>query len=176
VQTTARCSSATTNVSLLAAAPKVGADGGAIMSLAMSPAEREAFLADLHVAVISVPEPGRGGLTVPIWYDYAPGGPLWFVTDASSRKARLLEAAGCLSLCVQTEQPPYRYVGVEGTIRSIEPADLERDTRPLAHRYLGREDGDRYIEATRGDGGSIVVRVDLRRWLSVDYGKQFAPR
>jgi hypothetical protein len=77
---------------------------------------------------------------------------------------------------VQTETPPYRYVSVEGTVRSIEPADLERDTRPLAHRYLGREIGDRYIEATRGEGGdvgSIVVRIDLRRWLSVDYGKQW---
>jgi len=146
------------------------------MSLAMSVAEREAFLAEVHVAVISIPEPGRGGLTLPIWYDYAPGGPLWFVTDAGSRKARLLEAAGCLSLCVQTEQPPYKYVGVEGKVRSIEPADLERDTRPIAHRYLGREIGDRYIEATRGAGGeaaSIVVRINLRRWLSVDYAKQF---
>jgi nitroimidazol reductase NimA-like FMN-containing flavoprotein (pyridoxamine 5'-phosphate oxidase superfamily) len=147
------------------------------MSLAMTRAEREAFLADVHVGVINIPEPGRGGLTVPIWYDYAPGGPLWFVTDAESRKARLLEAAGCLSLCVQSEEAPYRYVSVEGTVRSIEPADVERDTRPLAHRYLGREAGDRYIAATHGEGGSnssIVVRVDLRRWLSVDYRKQFA--
>jgi len=146
------------------------------MSLAMSTAEREAFLADVHVAVISIPEPERGGLVIPIWYDYAPGGPLWFVTDAASRKARLLERAGCLGICVQTEQPPYKYVSVEGSVRSIEPADIERDTRPLAHRYLGREMGDRYIEATRGGGGdvgSIVVRVDLRRWLSVDYDKQF---
>ena len=146
------------------------------MSLAMSPAEREAFLADVHVAVVSIPESGRGGLVIPIWYDYAPGGPLWFVTDATSRKARLLERAGCLGLCAQTETPPYRYVSVEGTVRSIEPADLERDTRPLAHRYLGREMGDRYIEATRGEGGdvgSVVVRIDLRRWLSVDYGKQW---
>ena len=71
------------------------------MSLAMSPAEREAFLADVHVAVVSIPEPGRGGLVIPIWYDYAPGGPLWFVTDATSRKARLLERAGCLGLCAQ---------------------------------------------------------------------------
>jgi nitroimidazol reductase NimA-like FMN-containing flavoprotein (pyridoxamine 5'-phosphate oxidase superfamily) len=145
------------------------------MSLAMTVAEREAFLAEVHVAVISLPEPGRGGLAVPIWYDYAPGGPLWFVTDADSRKARLLEAAGCMSLCVQNEQPPYSYVSVEGRVRSVEPADLERDARPLAHRYLGREAGDQYIAATYEGGdatGTIVVRVDLRRWLSADYAKQ----
>ena len=32
------------------------------MSLAMTKAEREAFLAETRVAVISVPEPGRGPL------------------------------------------------------------------------------------------------------------------
>lgn len=146
------------------------------MSLAMSPAERERFLAEPHVAVLNVPEPGRGGLTVPIWYGYTPGGAPWFVTEATSRKARLLEAAGCASLCVQSEQPPYKYVSIEGTVAVIEPADVERDVRPLAHRYLGRELGDRYIEATRGTGseaGSVVVRLAIRRWLSVDYAKQF---
>jgi len=146
------------------------------MSLAMTEAEREGFLADVHVGVLNVPEPGRGGLTVPIWYGYEPGGPLWIVTDASSRKARLLEAAGCLSLCVQSEQPPYKYVSVEGRITAIEPADVERDVRPMARRYLGPEMGDRYVEATRGTGsaaGSVVVRVAIRRWLSVDYAKEF---
>ena len=44
------------------------------MSLAMTKQEREAFLADLHVGVISIDEAGRGPLTVPIWYDYQPGG------------------------------------------------------------------------------------------------------
>jgi len=147
------------------------------MSLAMTQEERERFLADVHVAVVNVPEPGRGGLTVPIWYGYEPGGALWIVTDASSRKARLLEAAGCLSLCVQSEQPPYKYVSIEGRITSIDPADVERDVRPLAHRYLGLEMGDRYVEATRGTGseaGSVVVRVEIRRWLSVDYAKEYA--
>jgi nitroimidazol reductase NimA-like FMN-containing flavoprotein (pyridoxamine 5'-phosphate oxidase superfamily) len=146
------------------------------MSLAMTQGERERFLADAHVAVLSVPEPGRGGLTVPIWYGYEPGGTLWVVTDASSRKARLLEEAGCLSLCVQSEQPPYKYVSVEGAVTALEPAEVERDIRPLAHRYLGREMGDRYVEATRGTGstaGSVVVRVEIRRWLSVDYAKEY---
>jgi len=34
----------------------------------------ELFLADLHVAVISIPLMDRGPLTVPIWYVYEPGG------------------------------------------------------------------------------------------------------
>jgi len=147
------------------------------MSLAMTKDEREAFLADLHVGVISIPEPGRGPLTVPIWYAYEPGGELWVVTDRDSRKGRLLAGAGRISLCAQSEAPPYQYVSVEGPIVAIEPSDRERHARPMARRYLGAELGDRYVEATAGErdaaGGSVVVRVRPERWLTVDYRKQF---
>ncbi len=81
-----------------------------------------------------------------------------------------------MSLLAQTETPPYRYVSVEGPITSITPADLERDTRPMAHRYLGAEVGDGYIEATGGSDAraeSIVVRMRPERWLTADYAKQF---
>src|ERR671918_3040389 len=113
------------------------------MSLAMTKQEREAFLAEVHVGVISIPEPGRGPLTVPVWYSYELGGELRVVTARTSRKGQLLERAGRFSLCAQTETPPYKYVSVEGPIVAIEVADLERDLRPLAHRYLGAEMGDR---------------------------------
>ena len=145
------------------------------MSLKMSKAEREAFLAEVHVGVISIAEPGRGPLTAPIWYGYEPGGELWIVTERTSRKGRLLEQAGRFSLCAQTEQPPYQYVSVEGPIASIAPSDLERDERPLARRYLGRELGDRYLESTGGaETRAANVRVALRpeRWLTTDYAKQ----
>lgn len=143
--------------------------------LAMTREEREAFLADVHVGVLSVVEPGRGPLAAPIWYAYEPGGELRIVTERGSRKGRLLEAAGRMSLVAQTEAPPYRYVSVEGPVVAIEPADRERDARPMAHRYLGPELGDRYIEATSGDGEDpVLVRMRPERWISVDYGKQFA--
>lgn len=147
------------------------------MSLAMTRAEREAFLAGLHVGVVSLPDPGRGPLTVPIWYAYEPGGDVVLVTDRESRKGRLLAEGTRVSLCVQTESLPYKYVSVEGPVIAVDPADVERDTRPLAHRYLGPELGDRYIEATAGDreaGGSVRIRIRPERWLTVDYAKQYA--
>ena len=143
------------------------------MSLAMTRAEREAFLADVHVGVISLAEPGRGPLTVPIWYAYEPGGELRVVTGRDSRKGRLLAAAPRVAFCVQTEKPPYRYVSVEGPVVHVGPADRERDVRPIAHRYLGPELGERYLEATADAEESILVRVRPERWLSVDYAKQF---
>lgn len=143
--------------------------------LAMSRAEREAFLAEPHVGVISIPEEGRGPLTVPIWYAYEPGGELHVITERSSRKGRLLEKAERLSLVAQTEALPYKYVSVEGPVLSIRAADRERDARPMAHRYLGPALGDRYIDEgpEREPGESVVVRVRPERWLSVDYAKQF---
>jgi nitroimidazol reductase NimA-like FMN-containing flavoprotein (pyridoxamine 5'-phosphate oxidase superfamily) len=146
------------------------------MSLAMTRAEREAFLAAVHVGIISIADGARGPLCVPIWYDYPPGGELWIVTDRSSRKGKLLERAGRFSLCAQTEAPPYKYVSVEGPIAAIERPDLEKHLRPLARRYLGPELGDRYVAATRADGEtgeSILVRMRPERWLTVDYAKQF---
>jgi PPOX class probable F420-dependent enzyme len=143
------------------------------MSLAMTHAERESFLAALHVGVLAVAEPGRGPLLAPIWYGYEPGGEVRIVTGRDSRKARLLSRAGRFSLCVQTEEPPYRYVSVEGPIVAIESSDRERDARPLAHRYLGAELGDRYMEASAGDEASVLVRMRPERWLTVDYRKQY---
>lgn len=147
------------------------------MSLAMTKDEREAFLAGLHVGVLSIAEPGRGPLTVPIWYDYEPGGELWVITERGSRKGRLLAGAGRASLCAQSEAPPYQYVSVEGPIVAIEPADRERHARPMARRYLGAELGDRYVEATSGGegaGSTVLVRVRPERWLTADYRKQFS--
>jgi len=141
------------------------------MSLAMTKEEREAFLADIHVAVISVAEDGHGPLGVPIWYSYEPGGEVRIITGRASRKGKLLERAGRFSLCVQTETLPYKYVSVEGPLVAVEAADLERDRRPLARRCLGTELGDRYIENRRDAVGSVLVRMRPERWLTRDYAK-----
>jgi uncharacterized protein len=142
------------------------------VSLAMTKQERETFLADLHVGIISIPEAGRGPLTVPIWYSYELGGELRVVTARTSRKAQLLQHAGRFSVCVQTETQPYKYVSVEGPVVAIEPADVERDRRPLAYRYLGAQRGDRYIEEAREEYvGNVLVRMLPERWLTVDYAK-----
>ena len=61
------------------------------MSLTMTKEERAAFLADVHVAVISVAEDGHGPLVVPIWYSYEPGGEVRIITGRTVAKG---EAAG----------------------------------------------------------------------------------
>ncbi len=144
------------------------------MSLAMSKAQREAFLAETHVAVISVMEDGRGPLTLPVWYRYEPGGPVRFVTGRNSKKAALIREAGRLSLCVQTETPPYQYVSVEGPAAVSDEPDFERDIHQVALRYLGDQLGELYLASTaeeRDRNGSVLVVLTPEHWLTVDYNK-----
>ncbi len=140
------------------------------MSLAMTKEERESFLADLHVGVISIDEPGRGPLSAPIWYGYDPGGEVWIVTGKNSRKGKLLQKAERFSLVAQQEDMPYKYVSVEGPITSLTDAPDQEAARILAHRYFGKEMGDQYIEGSSGEA-NIIVRMTPERWLTVDYQK-----
>jgi nitroimidazol reductase NimA-like FMN-containing flavoprotein (pyridoxamine 5'-phosphate oxidase superfamily) len=144
------------------------------MSLTMTTTEREAFLAGVHVGVLSVDEPGRGPLTVPVWYAYEPGGTVDVITGAQSAKARRLRAAGRFSLCAQTEMPPYSYVSVEGPISAEESTVSPDERRAMAYRYLGPEFGDLYLTATAEDAAqSVVFRMSPERWLTTDFSKQF---
>ena len=140
------------------------------MSLRMSQSEREAFLMDLHVGVISIERADAPPLCVPIWYDYEPGKGLWVLTGGESQKGRALAAAGRFALCVQTETAPYQYVSVEGTVTETRPGELERDLRPMAHRYLGKEVGDLYVAGSGTEPGLVFVMTP-ERWRTVDYAK-----
>ncbi|MFQ5472931.1 MAG: pyridoxamine 5'-phosphate oxidase family protein [Dehalococcoidia bacterium] len=140
------------------------------MSLKMTQDEREAFLADLHVGVIAIEDPGRGPLSTPIWYDYKPGAGLWIITGRTSRKGIALDKARRFSLVAQTEEAPYKYVSVEGPIVDVRPADREKDTRPMAHRYLGTQVGDAYVDSQPADESHVYV-MQPERWLTVDYTK-----
>src|ERR1700716_4298113 len=91
----------------------------------LSVRDRELFLAEPHTAALSGSAgPGRGPLTVPIWYQNKPGGEGWILTEAASRKVRLIEATGRFSLMVDRVAPTTRYVSVEGPVtRTIPETD-----------------------------------------------------
>lgn len=137
-------------------------------STAMTAEEKQQFLTEPHVGVLSIPRPDAGPLTVPVWYDYEPGGELWFLTGRESRKGRLLEVGTRVSLCAQTETAPYQYVSVEGPVTALDQAGDE--LLPMAIRYLGETQGKAYAEHSR-EPDSVVVRMAPERWLAVDYRK-----
>jgi hypothetical protein len=105
---------------------------------------------------------------VPIWYGYTPGGQILINTGASSRKARLIQQAGRVTLVVQREEPPYQYVIVEGTVVDVTsptPLDVRH---AIAIRYLGEEGGRAFV-AGMGDTASVLFAVRPDRWITADY-------
>jgi len=142
------------------------------MTLEMTVEEREAFLADQHVGIISIARSAGAPLTVPIWYLYEPGGEVVVHTGRSSLKAQLIRKAGHFSLCAQTEALPYRYVSVDGAVTAVDAQVPEEERRAMVHRYLPAPVGDRYLESTEAEKDqSGAYRMRPERWLTIDYGK-----
>jgi PPOX class probable F420-dependent enzyme len=133
----------------------------------MTREEREAFVAEVHVGILAIDEPGRGPLAMPVWYQFVDG-EIVMGMDGESLKARLLRAAGRATLTVQTEEPPYKYVSIEG------PAVVEatqRDDFEMASRYLGAEMGRWYADNNPSTPQSVLVRITPEHWRTMDFGK-----
>ena len=145
------------------------------MPRSMTDEERDQFLTDYHVATLSVAsDSDRPPLTVPIWYGYLPGGNLTFFTGSEGRKARksrLIEKAGVVSLSVQHERPPYKYVTVEGTVVQSDRSPSAAQLRAIVRRYLPEEMAQGFIAAELGRADSELVLYSVRpdRWLTFDF-------
>jgi len=142
------------------------------MWVLMSTAEREEFLAGVHVGVLSAAASQQGRtLAVPVWYSYRPGGLLTVLTGRCSRKAAAIRAAGRFSLCVQDDRPPYRYVSVEGPVVAEEELD-PAERLAMARRYLGAAGADQYVtDNPDPDHKNVAFRMHPEHWLSQDQGK-----
>jgi hypothetical protein len=140
--------------------------------------EREEFLAERRVAVLSVASDNtRPPLTVPVWYAYRPGGNVIFFTGTQGRKARktrLIEQAGVLSLCVQRQEPPYKYVTIEGTLVRADRPPAAEQMLAVAGRYLPEEAAQQFVAAELENPGRDLVLFTIRpdRWLSFDFSDE----
>ncbi|GAA3858744.1 pyridoxamine 5'-phosphate oxidase family protein [Streptomyces sedi] len=140
--------------------------------MALTPEERESFLAEPHIAAFSVASgtPERAPLTVPIWYQYTPGGELWVLTGKDSRKHRLAVEAGRFAMMVERLEPTVRYVSVEGPITAITDGG-EAELREMAARYLPADKVEGYVRyAYAEQGAHVVIRIRPERWVSSDLG------
>ena len=149
------------------------------MARRMTESERQDFLAEPHVGVLSVAsDDGRPPLTVPVWYGYeADGDLLTFFTGTQGRKARktgLIEKAGVLSLCVQREEFPYRYVTVEGTVVRADRPPSAGQMLAIARRYLPEQQAGGFVAAELEDPGPELVLFTVRpdRWLTFDFAEE----
>ncbi|MFD3438804.1 pyridoxamine 5'-phosphate oxidase family protein [Streptomyces sp. NPDC058685] len=140
--------------------------------MALSREEREQFLAEPHVAALAVDEgeKGRAPLTVPIWYQYAPGGDIWIMTGRDSRKGRAIAQAGRFCLMIDRLEPTIRYVSVEGPVTETIPATREL-LQEISARYLPADKVDAYVDmAWKSHGEQVVIHMQPQRWVSSDLG------
>jgi nitroimidazol reductase NimA-like FMN-containing flavoprotein (pyridoxamine 5'-phosphate oxidase superfamily) len=143
----------------------------------MTEPEREAFLAEPRVGVLSVAsDDERPPLTVPVWYGYEPGGELTFFTGTQGRKARktrLIERAGVVSVSVQHDEFPYRYVTVEGTVVQSDRPPAAMQMLAITRRYLPEEMAQGFVDAELSQPSPELVLFTIRpdRWLTVDFNE-----
>jgi Pyridoxamine 5'-phosphate oxidase len=142
----------------------------------LSVRDREFFLAEPHVAALSVSAgQRRGPLTVPIWYQYTPGGEAWVLTEAGSRKVRLIETAGRFTLMVERVMPTVRYVSVEGPVTRI-LSGTDALLNEMAARYLPPDKVPAYIEFAKAElGEQVAIYLRPERWLTADLGPGAVP-
>jgi hypothetical protein len=142
-----------------------------IKDASLSVRDRELFLAEPHIAALSVAAgPDRGPLTLPIWYQYEPGGDPWVLTEARSWKARLIAAAGRFTLMVDRVTPTVRYVSVEGpVVRTL--SGTEEMILEMAARYLPPDKVAGYLRFAQEElGEHIAIYLRPRHWLTADLG------
>lgn len=136
--------------------------------LTMPPADREAFIAEPRVGILAVARPdGAPPLAAPIWYAYEDGD-LLMIVAADSQKRRLLDGVSSSSLCVSSEELPYRFVTAAGPT-TLEPTD-DGLRRRIAERYLPAEMVDGYL-AYSSSSPDVTVRLTPRTWHSNDFGR-----
>jgi hypothetical protein len=137
----------------------------------LSARDRELFLAEPHIAALSVSAGrDRGPVTVPMWYQYQPGGEAWILTESASLKARLIGSAGRFSLMVDRVEPTIRYVSVEGPVTRTVP-ETDELLWEIATRYLGAEKARDYVAMAKAEfGEQVVIYLRPERWLSSDLG------
>jgi hypothetical protein len=140
--------------------------------MALSKSEREQFLAEPHIAALSVDAgDGRAPVTVPMWYQYPLGGQPWVLTAAGSRKVGLIEKTGSFSLMVQRVEPTLRYVAVDGPVAGTEPGTDDHHIE-LARRYLPPERADRYLKFALSQAAEeVVIYLRPQHWISADLGE-----
>lgn len=140
--------------------------------------ERERFLAETHVGVLSVSAgDGRPPSTAPTWYGYEPSGHLTFFTNSQghvARKTDLIRQAGVVSFCVQHEEPPYRYVTIEGTVVGDDQPPTAEQMLAIVRRYLPDDMAQQFVEAELDHPDSRLVVFTIRpdRWLTADFSEE----
>lgn len=131
----------------------------------LSPAVREFLETGTRTGKLGFVAADGRPLVAPVWF-LVEDGDLVFNTGATTAKGRAIARDPRLVLCVDSEEPPFGFVQVQGTATTSEdPAELLRTATALGARYMG---ADRAEEFGRRNAvpGELVVRLTPTRVIS----------
>lgn len=101
----------------------------------------------------------------PVWFDLS-GDKLVLTTGEGTVKGRNMRRDPRVSLCVDDEEPPFRFVIIEGTAElSAEDPDLLHWATRIGGRYMGVERAEEYGRRNAVPG-ELLVRVTPHKVLA----------
>jgi PPOX class probable F420-dependent enzyme len=135
----------------------------------MNADEVQAFLEAPRLAHVTTLRTDGSPVTSPVWYEYEDGVFYVFSPEAFA-KPRNLRRDPRISICVASEDEPYRYVSASGEARVSEEGAIERASS-IAGRYRGEKGPEYAASVDRTYGGLRIISLAPRRlntWCSGD--------
>jgi len=109
----------------------------------------------------------------PIWFLWRDGAVV-MCTFANSAKVRAIQANPRIALTIDSNEPPYKVLRIRG------PAELEfvdgilDDYITCAHRYYGKELGDKWISGLAGFAAQMARITVVPDWVeAADFEARF---
>jgi PPOX class probable F420-dependent enzyme len=114
-------------------------------------------------AIAAVTHPDGRPHASPIWI-YLDGDEIVFTTYHTSVKATSLAENPSMTLVIQDDRPPYRYVVIEGRFTGFDddPDRLYHWAGKLGGRYMGEDRAEEFARRN-GVSGEIVGRMTIER-------------
>jgi PPOX class probable F420-dependent enzyme len=136
------------------------------MRKGLTPEDLGDFLELPILAVLATNRRDGTVLLSPVWHEWRDNG-FNVVTGSREGKVGHLRRDPRASIVVCEDAPPYRGLELRATARLIALED-QTFVRRIATRYLGPEEGERYVESGNDD---LLIRLEpgeLRAWDFVD--------
>ena len=137
------------------------------MRKGLGPDDLEGLLERPLVAVLATYRANGDVLLSPVWHRWRDGG-FDVVTGGNDVKARHLRGDPRASIVVFEHEPPYR--GIEILGRAVLARAEAETVRDIAVRYLGREEGEAYVNRGSDD---TLIRLEPGRLRAWDFADDF---
>ena len=125
----------------------------------MTPEERDAFIREPRVAVLSTVDAKGRAHAVPVWFLWRDGA-FRIITDRGSQKHRNAVRTGRAALSI-VDGP--KYVTAEGPVTVLDPITL--DDRLELHVHFRGEDAARKVVENNRHEHMVILQITPERWL-----------